>query len=113
MTVEKLPAVVYEAKSTADPHASIPGQLADGRKLATDMGYEVMAEFSDVARSAYSADRGSGLVDAMALCERLAAERGGCALSIQHSDRLSRGDGAQARHLNFYVNWAASTEFGC
>lgn len=38
----------------------------------------------------------------MAHCERL----GKCALVVQHSDRLARGDAKQARHLIEIVLWA-------
>jgi DNA invertase Pin-like site-specific DNA recombinase len=98
--------VLYAAKSTEDKHGSIPDQLADGRKLAAENGYEVVAEFTDEAMSAYHGDRGPGLAAALADCERLAAEHGTCTLIVQHSDRLARGDAKQARHLIEIVVWA-------
>ncbi len=102
-----IPAVLYAAKSTEDKHGSIPDQLADGRKLAEVTGFDVVAERRDEAASAFKGNRGPGLAAAMTEAERLAAEHGSCALIVQHSDRLARGDGVTARHLNFYVGWAA------
>lgn len=93
-------AVLYAAKSTDDKHGSIPGQLADCRALAGGEG-TVIGEFFDEAKSAYRGNRGDELVRAMALAER---ER--CALIVQHSDRLARGDGDRARHLVEIVLWA-------
>ena len=101
-----IPAVIYAAKSTEDVHGSIPDQLADGQALATRRDLEVMAEFQDEAASAYHGDRGPGLAGALAACERLSAEHGSCALVVQHSDRLARGDAKQARHLIEIVLWA-------
>jgi site-specific DNA recombinase len=95
-------AVIYAAKSTGDPRGSIPTQLADGRSLAEREGDDVAAEFHDEAASAYKQDRGPGLAAALAECERLAP----CALIVQHSDRLARGDGKRAAHLVEYALWA-------
>jgi site-specific DNA recombinase len=100
------PAVLYAAKSTADLKLSIPTQLADGQALAEAGGLEVMGRWSDEAASAFHGNRGPGLSQAMAECERLAAEHGTCALIVQHSDRLARGDARQARHLIEIVLWA-------
>jgi site-specific DNA recombinase len=100
------PAVLYAAKSTEDLRGSIGTQQADCRALAEREGLEVVAEFTDESVSAYSGDRGSGLVEAMATCEELGAERGEAALIIQHSDRLARGDGRQSKHLVEYALWA-------
>lgn len=100
------PAVIYAAKSTADERGSIPTQLADGRKLAAERGFDVVDEFHDEAKSAYHGDRGPGLAKAMTECERLSAENGSCALIVQRSDRLARGDAKQARHLVEVVTWA-------
>jgi DNA invertase Pin-like site-specific DNA recombinase len=97
-------AVIYAAKSTEDKHGSIPRQLADGRALAK--GLTVAAEFSDEAASAYKGNRGPGLARAMGEAERLVREHGACALIVQHSDRLARGDGERAQHLVEYVLWA-------
>lgn len=99
-------AVIYAAKSTEDKKGSIPDQLADGRRLAQQRGLEVAGEHQDEAASAYHGDRGPGLAGAMAECERLSAEHGSCALIVQHSDRLARGDAKQARHLIEIVLWA-------
>lgn len=100
------PAIAYAAKSTEDKHGSIPTQLEEGRKLAQARGLEVVDELKDEAASAYHGDRGPGLAKAMRECERLSAEHGSCALIVQHSDRLARGDAKQARHLIEIVVWA-------
>src|SRR4051794_19696811 len=84
-------AVIYAAKSTADPHGSIPTQLADCRALAGREGWEVVDEFSDEAFSAWKGNRGPGLEQAKALAVKTAAERGGCVLLAQDVDRLARG----------------------
>lgn len=99
-------AVSFAAKSTADLHGSIPTQLEDARALAERDGLEIVAEFQDEAMSAYSGDRGPGLARAIAEAERLAGEHGTCALIVQHSDRLARGDGRKAKHLVEYAVWA-------
>src|SRR4051794_9763281 len=83
------PAVTYAAKSTEDKRGSIPTQLEDCRALAVREVLEVVAEFKDEAVSAFKGSRGRGLEQAMAQCERLAAEHGTCALVVQHSDRLA------------------------
>jgi DNA invertase Pin-like site-specific DNA recombinase len=100
--------VIYAAKSTEDTRGSIPDQFADGRRLAADRGFEVAAEaeFNDEAKSAFHGDRGPGLAAAMTECERLSAEDGSCALIVQRSDRLARGDAKQARSLVEIVLWA-------
>lgn len=100
-------AIVYAAKSTTDLHGSIGTQLADSRQLAESRGLRLVAEYSDEAASAFKADRGPGLAQALEHAERLAAEQGACALIVQHTDRLARGDGVQARHLIEIVLWAA------
>jgi DNA invertase Pin-like site-specific DNA recombinase len=102
----KSPAVLYAAKSTVDKNASIPTQFREGRELAEAEGREVVDEFKDEKKSAYSGDRGPGLAAARALAEKRAAAHGGCHLIIQHSDRLARGDGVQAAHLVEYALWA-------
>jgi DNA invertase Pin-like site-specific DNA recombinase len=100
--------VIYAAKSTEDTRGSIPDQFADGRRLSADRGFEVAAEaeFNDEAKSAFHGDRGPGLAAAMTECERLSAEDGSCALIVQRSDRLARGDAKQARSLVEIVLWA-------
>jgi site-specific DNA recombinase len=99
-------AILFAAKSTLDVRGSIPDQLADGRVLAAQKGYAVVAEYSDEAASAYSGDRGPGLAQALEHGERISAEDGSSALIVQHSDRLARGDAKQARHLIEIVLWA-------
>jgi DNA invertase Pin-like site-specific DNA recombinase len=94
-------AVLYAAKSTEDKHGSIPTQLEDGRKLAEREGLTVAGTYHDEAASAYRGNRGEYLALAMAH-----AERDGCALIVQHSDRLARGDGERSRHLVEIVLWA-------
>lgn len=88
------PAVLYAAKSTVDKRGSNATQLADGRALADAEGMRVLAEYTDEDASAYHGNRGPGLAAALDHAERL---RG--SLIVQHSDRLARGDGVQARHL--------------
>src|SRR5690349_13484808 len=102
MMPEQVRAVIYAAKSTQDTHGSIPDQLDDGRELAAARGLKVEGEYRDEAKSAFHGDRGPGLADAMAHCERL----GKSALIVQHSDRLARGDAKNARHLIEVVLWA-------
>jgi DNA invertase Pin-like site-specific DNA recombinase len=109
-TVEELhgiPCVIYAAKSTADLRGSIPGQVAECRAMiATHPGRTVAGEYTDEAFSAYSANRGPGLVEAMQHAEDLAEERGLAELWVQHSDRLARGDGHSARHTVEVALWA-------
>jgi DNA invertase Pin-like site-specific DNA recombinase len=100
------PAILYAAKSTKDEHASIPAQLEEGRAEARGDGRTVVDEFEDENKSAYSGNRGKDLVRAMRLAEEQARIHGECALYIQHSDRLARGDGIQAAHLVEYALWA-------
>lgn len=104
--------VIYAAKSTEDTRGSIPDQFVDGRGLAADHGFEVAAEaeFSDESKSAFHGDRGPGLAAAMAECERLSSEDGSCALIVQRSDRLARGDAKQARSLVEIVLWAIKND---
>jgi site-specific DNA recombinase len=99
-------AIVYAAKSTEDARGSIPDQLADGRALAERDGLEVVGEFRDENASAFKGNRGPDLERAMRECERLAGEGHNVSLVVQHSDRLARGDGKQARHLIEIVLWA-------
>ena len=94
-------AVLYAAKSTVDKRSSIPDQLDDCRKLAAERELEITSdrEFSDEDKSAYHRNRGDGLRKAMAECERIAP----CALIVQRSDRLARGDAVKAQHLSEVV----------
>src|SRR5580704_17879507 len=87
-------AVLYAAKSTVDKKGSNATQLADGRALAESEGLEVVAEYADEDASAYHGNRGPKLAAALDHAERI-----GGSLIVQHSDRLARGDGVQARHL--------------
>ena len=99
--------VIYAAKSSEDLRGSIPGQLAECRTtIATHPERTVAAEYVDEAFSAYTGDRGPGLVDAMAHAEDLAEEQGLAELWVQHSDRLARGDGHLARHTVEIALWA-------
>jgi DNA invertase Pin-like site-specific DNA recombinase len=100
------PAILYAAKSTVDIHASIPAQLEEGRESAEGDGWTVVASFKDENKSAYTGNRGDELARAQQLAGELAAQHGECALFIQHSDRLARGDGIQAAHLVEYALWA-------
>ena len=94
-----IPAIIYGAKSTKDPHASIPNQLKDAHAAAEEAGHEVLGSYEDEAASAYTGNRGQGLADAKDHAVRLAAEHGEAHLWVQHSDRLARGDGLTADHL--------------
>ena len=95
------PAVLYAAKSTTDERESIPDQLADGREFCGREGLRVTGEYSEQDVSAYKGDRGPELAAAMEQAEQLNA-----VLVVQHSDRLARGDGKQARHLVEIALWA-------
>jgi site-specific DNA recombinase len=98
---DRPPAILYGAKSTADPRDSIGTQLEDCRRMAECQGWEVAGEYSDEAASAWSGDRGPGLARAMEHAEREAPS----ILLVQHSDRLARGDARQAQHLVEIVLW--------
>jgi DNA invertase Pin-like site-specific DNA recombinase len=103
----RIPCVIYAAKSTEDKRGSIPGQLAECRAMiATHSERTVAGEYIDEACSAYTGNRGPGLVEAMQHAEDLAEERGSAELWVQHSDRLARGDGRSARHAVEIALWA-------
>ena len=107
MAKEKKPAILYAAKSTEDVHGSIPTQLDDGRQLAEREELEVVGKYFDESASAYKGNRGPELAAAIEHAERI-----GASLIVQHSDRLARGDGKQARHLAelfFFANRAGVT----
>jgi DNA invertase Pin-like site-specific DNA recombinase len=104
--IQPLPAIAYAAKSTEDRRGSIPTQLEDCRNMAGREGWELVAEYSDEAASAWSGDRGAGLAKAMEHAERLAREQESAILCVQHSDRIARGDARKARHLVEVVTWA-------
>jgi site-specific DNA recombinase len=98
-------AVIYAAKSTEDKHGSIGTQLDDGRALADREGWEVVGEFTDEAFSGYHGNRGPGLAQALAECEANPP----CALIVQHSDRLARGNVKDARHVIEFTLWSIKT----
>lgn len=94
MTEQPIPCVIYAAKSTQDRHASIPEQLADGREMAAENGWEIVGECQDEGFSAYSGNRGPGLVKAQDRAAAAAAEHGVTAMLIaQAHDRFARGAG--------------------
>lgn len=99
--------VVYAAKSTEDRRGSIPDQLRECRELIHgDRERELVGEYVDERFSAFSANRGPGLVDAMQHAEEIVLEHGHAELWVQHSDRLARGDGIRARHTVEIGLWA-------
>ena len=102
----KQPAIIYAAKSTDDVHGSIPTQIADCEGMASREGWMIAGTYSDEAASAYHGNRGDGLVRAREHAEQLASEHGECALIVQHTDRLARGDGIAAQHLVEVLLWA-------
>ena len=61
----------------------------------------VAGEYDEQNVSAYKGDRGPELAAALEHAERI-----GATLIVQHSDRLARGDGKQARHLVEIALWA-------
>ena len=105
--VDLIRCVLYAAKSTEDRRGSIPDQLNDCRRATGDTADRLIAaEYSDEAFSAFTGDRGPGLIDAMRHTEQLAREHGTAELWAQHSDRLARGDGRTARHAVEIALWA-------
>ena len=102
----QIPAILYAAKSTADPRGSIDTQTADCEAMAAREGWAVAGAYSDEAVSAYHGNRGDGLVQAREHAARLAAEHGEAMLLVQHTDRLARGDGVAAQHLVEVLLWA-------
>ena len=94
---DTVPVVIYCAKSTEDTRGSLDTQLADCR-TAVD-GRQIVGEFSDEGKSGYHGNRGAGLAGAKETVIAAAAEHGAAELWVQHSDRLSRGDGVTADHL--------------
>jgi DNA invertase Pin-like site-specific DNA recombinase len=97
MADAKTPCVIYAAKSTQDKHLSIPDQIRDCQKKAEEEGWEVVAvgrRFTDENFSAYSGNRGPGLVRSQEAAAAAAEERSvPCMLVAQHSDRFARGAG--------------------
>lgn len=103
---DSIPAVIYAAKSTADPRGSIGTQTTDCEAMAAKEGWIVADVYSDKAVSAYHGNRGDGLVQAREHAARLASEHGETMLLVQHTDRLARGDGVAAQHLVEVLLWA-------
>ena len=102
----EIPCILYAAKSTEDKRGSIPDQLRECRAaIERESGRAVVAEYTDVAVSAFSRSRGPGLVEAMQHAEELSQD-GSIELWAQHSDRLARGDGVSARHAVEVALWA-------
>jgi DNA invertase Pin-like site-specific DNA recombinase len=102
-----VPCVVYAAKSSEDRRGSIPDQLEECREqIERDADRVVADEYVDERRSAFTGNRGPGLVDAMQHAEELVLEHGQAELWVQHSDRLARGDGIRARHTVEIGLWA-------
>ena len=104
---DRIPAVIYAAKSTEDKHGSIPTQLEDCRRQAEDR--DLVRDFQDEGFSGYSGNRGPGLEQARKVAAQTAAERGTCELWAQHSDRFARGPGDKpgaAEHLVEILMWA-------
>lgn len=96
----EIPCVIYGAKSTPDPRASIPTQIADCREaIDRTGGREVVGEQADENKTAYKGNRGPGLAEAKRLAIEAAERHGGAEIWVQHSDRLARGDGLTADHL--------------
>jgi DNA invertase Pin-like site-specific DNA recombinase len=93
MTEQRPRAIVYAAKSTADPHGSIPTQLADARAMAEREGWTVEGEYRDEAFSAWSGNRGPGLAAAREQAAALARDHGTAILVAQDADRFARGSG--------------------
>lgn len=105
--VQVIACVIYAAKSTEDKRGSIPDQVDDCRgAIAREPGRRIVGEYTDEAFSAFTGNRGPGLVEAMDRVAELATEQGTAELWAQHSDRLARGDGRSARHAVEIALWA-------
>jgi DNA invertase Pin-like site-specific DNA recombinase len=100
--------ISYGAKSTVDEKGSLGTQKAGNYALAKRDGVEIVAHYETEDASAYHGNRDDQLDLALSHCEHLSAEHGRSWLGIEHSSRLARGDGVQAKHLVEYVIWAAS-----
>jgi Resolvase, N terminal domain/Recombinase/Homing endonuclease associated repeat/Recombinase zinc beta ribbon domain len=111
MVMTLTPCVIYAAKSTEDKRGSIPDQLRDCRAvIERDHDRRIVGEYTDESFSAFTGNRGPGLVDAMKLVEDLARKGTEAELWAQHSDRLARGDGKSARHAVEIALWALKRE---
>jgi site-specific DNA recombinase len=97
-------AILYAAKSSPDEKGSIDGQLEEAGEDAAGQGLQVAGKYDEENVSAYKGDRGPELAKALEHAERI-----GATLIVQHSDRLARGDGKQARHLVEIALWAIKT----
>ena len=96
-----LPVVIFGAKSTDDPHGSIPAQIADCRDAIEREGGRVLIAdpFDDEAASAFKGNRGEGLTQAKEAAIAAARRYGTAELWVQHTDRIARGDGITADHF--------------
>jgi hypothetical protein len=102
-----IPCVIYAAKSSEDLRGSLLAQANDCREaIELEGGRDVVARYADEAVSGFSQSRGPGLSAALTQVQALAAEHGSAELWVQHSDRLARGDGRQARHVVEIALWA-------
>src|SRR3954453_726212 len=101
---EQVLVVSYAAKSKPDERDSIASQEQAIRAAVEREGRRrIVAGFSDEDASAYTGNRGPGLVQAMAEVERLCHAGHEVELWQVDPDRLARGDGKQAKHLVEYV----------
>src|ERR1035438_3030881 len=101
--------VIYAAKSTRDVRGSIPTQISDCHTAIAGLGDRaVVGEYVDEAVSGFSRSRGPGLESAMEHAARIGSDR--AELWVQHSDRLARGDGKQARHTVEIALWAPKAD---
>jgi hypothetical protein len=99
--------VIYSAKSSEDLRGSLVTQVEDCREtILLESGREIVGEYVHEAVSGFTRSRGPGLSRALAQAQALAGEHGGAELWVQHSDRLTRGDGRTARHLVKIALWA-------
>ncbi len=103
MGEEKIPAVIYAARSASDDgEKSTRSQIDEVRKrVDLEGGREVIGEFSESGRSGFHGERGPELDAAMAAATGAASDAGAAELWVFHSSRLARGDGHKGkRSLN-------------
>src|SRR4051812_47603175 len=99
-TCERVPCIIYAAKSSEDTRGSIATQVADCRAAIERTGGLLHGDPQiDENRSAFKGNRGPGLARAKELSIEAARTHGESELWVQHSDRLARGDGRVADHL--------------